>query len=85
MWISKATRALTVLELNAGDEIIKYLPNTIAIGGNGGGEFIAIEFTEPNNYRLILAPYIGLDEKEYHIEIGSSFYDMLVRLNTGKE
>lgn len=75
----------TILELNVGYDITGTLPNTIGIGGNGGGEFIAIEFTEPNNYRIILSPFIGLDEKEYHIEIGNSFYDMLARLDAGKE
>ncbi|EHQ28744.1 SMI1/KNR4 family protein [Mucilaginibacter paludis] len=73
-----------ILELNAGYEIISSLPNTIGIGGSGGGDMIAIEFEEPDNYKIILAPFIGLDEKEYHIEIGNSFYDMLARLDAGK-
>jgi hypothetical protein len=72
-----------LMESNEGYEIFE-LPNIMAIGGNGGGEFIGIEFLDENTYRLILAPFIGMDESEYYIEIGTSFTDMLTRLDKGQ-
>ncbi|MDB4919935.1 SMI1/KNR4 family protein [Mucilaginibacter sp.] len=68
-----------IMEHNNGYGIIDNLPYTIGIGSNGGGEFIAIELYEKNSFRIILSPFIDLD-KQYHIEIGESFTDMLTRL-----
>jgi hypothetical protein len=73
-----------LLERNNDYQITDNLHNTIAIGNNGGGEYIAIEFMEPKNYRMVLSPFIDVS-KEYHIEIGTSFFDMLIRLDNGKE
>lgn len=73
-----------LLEANADYGIFESLPNTLGIGGNGGGEFIAIEMLGMNDYRIVLSPYIDLD-KDYHIEIGDSFTDFLVRLDSGQE
>jgi hypothetical protein len=74
-----------LIEMNKEYEIVDYLPNTLGIGTNGGGEFIAIEWTEKNKYSIILVPFIGMDEKQYHIEIGISFSDFLIRLDNGLE
>lgn len=73
-----------LIELNTGYGIFEHLPNTIAIGGNGGGEFIAIEYIDMKSYRVVLSPFIDLD-KDCHIEIGESFTDFLVRLDNGLE
>lgn len=73
-----------IIEMNTGYLIFENLPNTLGIGGNGGGEFIAIELTNSENYRIVLSPFIDLD-KQYHIEIGTSFTDFLVRLENGNE
>jgi hypothetical protein len=73
-----------LLEYNNRYSIAEYLPVTFAIGGNGSGEFLAIELAGQGNYRIILSPFIDIS-KEYHIEIGASFSDMLVRLIDGKE
>ena len=67
---------------NRGYEIQKYLTNTLAIGTDMGGGCIAMELVEATNYRIVLMEFIGLD---YPIEIGSSFTDMLKRLDEGKE
>lgn len=72
-----------LLNQNLGYGIFENLPNTLAIGGNGGGEFIAIERDEKDQYRIILSPFIDLD-KQYHIEIGTSFSDFLTRLDKGR-
>jgi hypothetical protein len=73
-----------LLEENDSYQIIQNLPKTIAIGNNGSSEFIAIELIGANNYRIVLSPFIDLSA-EYHIEIGTSFSDMLNRLDNGRE
>ena len=72
-----------ILEINNDYQIFKYLTKTLGIGGNGGGEYIAIEDLGDNNLRIVLSPFII--EKEAHIEIGSSFTDFLQRLDKGQE
>lgn len=64
--------------------IFEELPQTLAIGTNGSGEFIGIEFDDDNSLKIILSPFIDLDVK-YHTEIGNSFTDFLVRLDNGIE
>ncbi|MDQ3112372.1 MAG: SMI1/KNR4 family protein [Bacteroidota bacterium] len=73
-----------LVETNEDYGIFDNLSNTIGIGGNGSSEFIAIEFVDNGNYRVILSPFIDLD-KQYHIEIGTSFTDFLVRLDNGQQ
>ncbi|MCE3229492.1 MAG: hypothetical protein K0S32_4043 [Bacteroidetes bacterium] len=63
--------------------IFENLPDTLAIGSNMGGEFIAIEKVK-KKIRIVISPYIDLDKK-CHIEIGSSFTDFLVKTDEGKE
>ena len=72
-----------ILKLNSEYKIVENLKNTIAIGGNGSSEFIAIEFLKSNEYRIVLSPFIDLDNT-YHIEIGNSFTNFLERLENGK-
>lgn len=73
-----------ILEINSEYEIIENLKNTIAIGGNGSSEFIAIENLENGEYRIVLSSFIDLD-KSNHIEIGISFTDFLKRLEKGED
>lgn len=73
-----------IIKANIDYGIIENLTNTIGIGTNGGGEFIGIEKTSEKEYRIVLSPLIGLDEKD-HINIGSSFSDFLIRLDNGQE
>jgi len=70
-----------LLENNKGYQIQECLDNTIGIGSNGGGECLAIELLSHGKYRVVLTPFIF--EKECHIEIGTSFTDMLNRLDNG--
>jgi hypothetical protein len=72
-----------LLECNINYKIFENLPQTLAIGGNGSGEFIALEVTENNTLRVIISPYIDLD-KQFHIDIGTSFTDFWVRLENGE-
>ena len=74
----------SLLENNNGYQILTYLTDTLAIGTNMGGEFIAIEYLSPNKHHIVLSDFIGLD-KENYIEIGASFTDMFSRLESGKE
>lgn len=73
-----------LLDWNEGYEIVDNLIMTVGIGDNGGGEFIGLEKTDERNIRIVLTPFIDLD-REYHIEIGSSFTDFLRRLDNGKK
>ena len=74
----------SLLKSNQEYGVTDTLPNTIMIGNNGSSEFIAIELTSTNNYRVVLSPLIDLSA-ECHIEIGLSFSDMLNRLDNGVE
>lgn len=71
-----------LLQLNKDYDILSSFPETIAIGSNGGSEFIGIAFND-QQYRLVVSPFIDLD-CAYHIDIGDSFSDMLCRLEQGK-
>ena len=73
-----------LLSRNEETGIFDNLPFTLGIGNNPSSEFIAIEFMEDKNYRIVLSPFIDLD-KEYHIDIGNSFTDFFVRFDKGKE
>lgn len=72
-----------IIKLNTEYQIFKYLPMTLGIGGNGSGEFIAIEYLGDSNLRIVLSPFII--EKKAHIEIGISFTNFLERLENGQE
>ena len=73
-----------LLSVNKGYEIFENLPETIGIGDNGAGEFIGIEKLNDGGLRIILTPFIDLD-KQYHIEIGKSFTDFLLKLDKGEK
>ncbi len=73
-----------LLYRNTDTGIFDNLPWTLGIGNNPSSEFIAIEFMNNKNYRIVLSPFIDLDQK-YHIDIGSSFTDFFVRLDNGKK
>jgi len=73
-----------LLEWNNDYEIIDSLNDTIGIGDNGGGEFIALEKLPNGNIRIILSPFTDLD-KENHIEIGNSFTDFIRRMNNDEK
>lgn len=71
-----------IIKANESYNIIEGLQQTIGIGSNGSGEFIGIRLDENDNIKIILSPFIDLNSK-YHIEIGTSFTDFLVRLDKG--
>lgn len=73
-----------LIQSNVDYQIFNELEHTIGIGTNGGGEFIAIEKIAINEFRIILSPLIDLSKK-YHIEIGLTFTDFLIRLEKGEE
>ena len=73
-----------LLTRNRDYRIMESLPHTLGIGNNPGGEFIAIEYMGDDDYRIVLSPFIDLD-RQYHIEVGATFTEMLTRLDDGKE
>ena len=70
-------------EANDGYEFPEYKPGILGIGTNGGGEFIGIQFRKDGTHRIILSDFLNEEEK-YFIEIGTSFLDMLIRLDNGR-
>lgn len=71
----------TVADLVALNNLNALLSNTIAIGSDGASETIGISFLETSNYKIVMAQYIqNVDD---YIEIGTSFTDMLKRLDEG--
>jgi hypothetical protein len=77
-------KADELLENNQGYGITEYLPGVFGIGSNGASEFIGIDFLSDGTHHIILSDLISM-EREYFIEIGSSFLDMVVRLDNGRE
>jgi hypothetical protein len=73
-----------LMVLNAEYKILDHLPTTLGIGDNGGGELIAIEKLEKGGVRIILTPFIDLD-RQYHVEIGESFTNFLLRADKGEK
>jgi len=73
-----------LVDTNMDFNITANLPDTLGIGDNGGSEFIAIELVDNEKYRIVLSPFVDLD-KQYHVEIGTSFTDFLVRLDNGQK
>ena len=71
-----------LVENNKSYEIQKYLPYIVAIGSNGAGEMIGIEFQENQPNSVILTPFIL--EEENNVKIGTNFTDFLIRLDQGK-
>jgi hypothetical protein len=69
-----------IVKINMDYQIFENLPKTLGIGTNADGEFIALEQTQNETFRIVLSPFIDLD-KQFHIEIGDSFTDFLGRLN----
>ncbi len=73
-----------VLSSNQRYRIFETLPGTIGIGDNGASEFIAIEKLDGGELRVVLTPFIDLN-RQYHIEIGKSFTDFLLKLDKGEK
>jgi len=73
-----------LLLLNQDYKIFENLPGTIGIGDNGAGEFIGIEKLNDGELRVVLTPFIDLDT-QYHIQIGQSFTDFLLKLDNGEK
>jgi hypothetical protein len=72
-----------IVKMNTDYQIFDCLSHTLAIGGNGSSEYIAIEKLNDDRLRIVLSPF--LIEEEAHIEIGVSFTDFLARLVNGKK
>jgi hypothetical protein len=72
-----------LIELNNEYSIVS-LPQTLGIGSNGAGEFIAIVALEGGKYSIVLSPFVDLNS-QYHIKIGNSFTDFISRLDKGQE
>jgi hypothetical protein len=72
-----------LIRFNKAMSIQEYLPRCFAIGGNGSGELIVLESIRLGAIRVVLAPTICISPEDF-VEIGSSFTDFLIRLETGR-
>jgi hypothetical protein len=71
-----------LIEDNEDYLILNNLPQTLGIGGDRGGEFIALEHLPGNTYRIMLSSLFD-EQVPLHMEIGISFSDFLCRLEKG--
>lgn len=60
-----------LVQANQDAEIQKYLPSYFGIGGNGGGELIAVNL---ENQKIFAIPFIGMEEQDAWL-IAESFED----------
>jgi hypothetical protein len=72
-----------LVDCNTRTGIFENLPFTLGIGSSPASEFIALECID-NKYRVVLSPFIDLDPA-CHINIGDSFTDFFVRMDSGRE
>ena len=73
-----------LIENNEDYLITNTLPQTIGIGDDRGGEFIALEKITDNVYRIVLSPFVHISP-QFHLDIGNSFTDFLLRLESGQK
>lgn len=78
----KLWSAVEIVEADQDYGILENLPNTIAIGTNGSGEFIGLEVHDA--VKVVLSPLADLN-RQHHVSIGDSFTDFLDRLDRGVE
>jgi hypothetical protein len=74
-----------LIEYNTDYEVFNEFKKGIGIGSNGSSEMIALKKTKENTFKIILVPYLDLDDEATHIQIGDSFINFFERLESGKE
>lgn len=73
-----------MLDINESYQVGELLTNALGIGTDFGGSCITLEFTEVTGYKVLCMDFIGF-EREYAVKIGTSFTDMLQRLDNGQK
>lgn len=73
----------TVCAFNADIDEEDKLSASILIGSNGACENIGLQYLGSNDYRVAISQYIFIADE--YIEIGTSFTDMIQRLNNGAD
>jgi len=71
-------------ESNNDYEFPEYRPNILGIGTDGGGNFIGIAFRVDSTHSIIHSDFLN-DEEEHFLELGTSFLDMLIQLDNGRD
>lgn len=61
-----------VIELNRGYEVSQSIPGFFGFGSNGGGELLAFDTRHGEPWKIVMIPFIPMDEKEA-IEIAPDF------------
>lgn len=74
-----------IIEFNTDYEVFSYLKDGLGIGSNGSSEMIALKKIDDTEFKILLVPFLDLEEEETFIEIGNSFTDFFERLELGIE
>ena len=74
-----------LMEFNTDYEVFELVKNGLGIGSNGSIEMIVLKQYENNVFKILLIPYLDLDQKETYIEIGNSFSDFFIRLEAKED
>jgi hypothetical protein len=61
-----------VLESNQGYQVDKELPGFFGFGSNGGGELFAFDARSPQPWKIVMIPFIPLQER-YAVVVAESF------------
>jgi hypothetical protein len=61
-----------VLESNQGYKVDKELPGFFGFGSNGGGELLAFDTRSPQPWKIVIVPFIPLQER-YALVVAESF------------
>jgi hypothetical protein len=73
-----------LIEFNTDYEVFELMQNGLGIGSNGSSEMIVLKKIDNNKFKILLIPYLDLDEEDTYIEIGDSFLDLFFRLESNK-
>jgi hypothetical protein len=73
-----------LMEFNTDYEVFELMQNGLGIGSNGSSEMIVLKKIDNNKFKILLIPYLDLDEEDTYIEIGDSFLDLFYRLESNK-
>lgn len=65
-----------MIELNKSYQIDKNLPGYFGFGDNGGGELFAFEIIQGKPWKIVMVPFIPMDESEA-ITIANDFEEFI--------
>lgn len=73
-----------LMEFNTDYEVFELIQNGLGIGSNGSSEMIVLKMDDNKEFKILLVPYLDLDQEETYINIGNSFSDLFNRLEANE-